>query len=230
MGLARHAAWRTALVIGALLVALSLPAASPAATSYPDRDHLRTRPRGRELLDHPAAPGDLRHARSTRPNWRPTARPSARSARRAGGGSGPLLHRRPLLESGNGCAGDIRLEDWAANGYGIVRPVLFTARDDATLSDQVWAMVRDPAKRPAIVITNGSVQADEQLYWYAAQTLAKDGYVVLTFDPQGQGQRDTLGASPDETRGCPGRRRRPPFYDGTEDAHRLLPLHPKHPV
>src|SRR5437764_13388462 len=25
---------------------------------------------------------------------------------------------------GNGCAGDIRLNDWANNGYGIVRPVL----------------------------------------------------------------------------------------------------------
>src|SRR6201995_5622137 len=28
----------------------------------------------------------------------------------------------------NGCAGDIRLNDWAANGDGIVRPVLFTDR------------------------------------------------------------------------------------------------------
>jgi hypothetical protein len=30
-----------------------------------------------------------------------------------------------------------------------------------------------PAKRPGVVITNGSVQADEQLYWFAAQALAK---------------------------------------------------------
>ena len=29
----------------------------------------------------------------------------------------------------NGCAGDIRLNTWTANGYGISRPVLFTARD-----------------------------------------------------------------------------------------------------
>ena len=33
---------------------------------------------------------------------------------------------------GNGCAGDIRLNNWAPNGYGLVRPVLFTARDGAT--------------------------------------------------------------------------------------------------
>ena len=64
---------------------------------------------------------------------------------------------------GNGCAGDIRLNDWATNGYGIVRPVLFTARDGATISGHVWATVAGPAKRPGVVITDGSVQADENL-------------------------------------------------------------------
>src|ERR1700744_3290279 len=39
----------------------------------------------------------------------------------------------------NGCAGDIRLNHWSSNGDGIVRPVLFTARDGATLSCHVWA-------------------------------------------------------------------------------------------
>jgi dienelactone hydrolase len=129
----------------------------------------------------------------------------------------------------NGCAGDIRLNDWAADGDGIVRPVLFTARDGATLSGHVWATVGGPAKRPGIVITNGSVQADEQMYWYAAQTLAKDGYVVLTFDPQGQGQSDTLGASPDQSEGVPAQTDGRPFYDGTEDAIDFLLSTPQHP-
>ena len=62
-------------------------------------------------------------------------------------------------------------------------PVLFTARGGATLSGRVWATVKGPAKRPGVVITDGSVQADEQMYWYAAQTLAKDGYIVLTSIP-----------------------------------------------
>ena len=62
-----------------------------------------------------------------------------------------------------------------------------------------------PGARPGIVIVNGSVQADEQMYWYAAQALAKAGYVVLTFDPQGQGQSDTLGAGADARRACPRR-------------------------
>ncbi len=78
------------------------------------------------------------------------------------------------------------------------------------------------------MITNGSVQADEQMYWYAAQTLAKDGYVVLTFDPQGQGQSDTLGqARPLE--GVPAQTDGRPFYDGTEDAIDFLLSTAEHP-
>jgi dienelactone hydrolase len=130
---------------------------------------------------------------------------------------------------GNGCAGDIRLNDWAGAGYGLVRPVLFTARDGATISGHVWATVAGPARRPGIVITNGSVQADEQMYWYAAQTLAKAGYVVLTFDPQGQGQSDTFGQSPDRNEGVPAQSDGRPFYDGTEDAINFLVSTPQHP-
>jgi dienelactone hydrolase len=128
---------------------------------------------------------------------------------------------------GNGCAGDIRLYNWAANGYGRVRPVLFTARNGATISAHVWATVAGPAKRPGIVITNGSVQADEQMYWYAAQTLAKDGYVVLTFDPQGQGQSDTFGQGVDLLEGVPAQTDGRPFYDGTEDAINFLVSSPQ---
>src|SRR5262249_50396012 len=118
----------------------------------------------------------------------------------------------------DGCAGDVRLYDWKAEGYGIVEPVLFTARNGATISGHVWATKAGPAKRPGIVITNGSVQADEQMYWYAAQALAKAGYVVLTWDPQGQGQSDTRGEAPDENEGFPAQTDGRPFFDGSEDA------------
>ncbi len=120
--------------------------------------------------------------------------------------------------AGNGCAGDVRLYEWGPKGYGLVRPVLFTARDGATLSGRVWATVAGPAKRPGVVITNGSVQADEQMYWWAAQTLAKEGFVVLTFDPQGQGKSDTDGEGVDAGEGVPAQTDGRPFYDGTEDA------------
>jgi dienelactone hydrolase len=129
----------------------------------------------------------------------------------------------------DGCAGDTRLYAWQSGGYGIVRPFLFTARDGATLSGHVWATRNGPAKRPGIVITDGSVQADEQMYWYAAQTLAKDGYVVMTFDPQGQGQSDTPGAGKDVNEGVPAQTDGRPFYDGTEDAIDFFLSTPKHP-
>ena len=130
---------------------------------------------------------------------------------------------------GQGCAGDVRLYDWQANGYGIVAPILYTARDGATISGHLWATRAGPAQRPGIVITNGSVQADEQMYWYAAQALAKAGYVVMTFDPQGQGQSDTRGEAPDENEGFPAQTDGRPFFDGTEDAINFFYSTPKQP-
>jgi dienelactone hydrolase len=108
--------------------------------------------------------------------------------------------------------------DRKAKGYGLVQPVLFTARNGATISGHVWATRSGPATRPGVVITNGSVQADEQMYWYAAQALAKAGYVVLTFDPQGQGQSDTAGEGADAGEGVPAQTDGRPFFDGTVDA------------
>lgn len=128
----------------------------------------------------------------------------------------------------NGCAGDARLYDWQTKGYGIVRPVLFTSRSGATISGHVWATA-GPQKRPGIVITNGSVQADEQLYWFVAQTLAKAGYVVLTSDPQGQGQSDEQGEAPDQQEGSPAQTDGRPFFDGTEDALNFFFSNPSHP-
>src|SRR5258708_33578624 len=112
----------------------------------------------------------------------------------------------------DGCAGDARLYGWETNGYGIVRPVYYTARSGATISGHVWATRSGPAERPGVVITNGSVQADEQLYWFAAQALAKAGYVVLTFDPQGQGQSDTPGEGADQQEGVPAQSDGRPFF------------------
>ena len=126
----------------------------------------------------------------------------------------------------DGCAGDVRLYNWESHG-GIVKKVLFTARSGATISGRVWATKAGPAKRPGIVITPGSVQAPERLYWFAAQTLAKAGYVALTFDAQGQGQSDERGETPDENEGSPAQSDGRPFFDGTEDAIEFLLSTPK---
>ena len=111
--------------------------------------------------------------------------------------------------------------------------MLFTARNGATISARIWSAVNPASPRtpklPGIVITNGSVQADEQMYWYAAQALAKDGYIVMTFDPQGQGQSDTFGQAPDEQEGFPAQSDGRPFFDGTEDAINFFLSNPKHP-
>ena len=130
---------------------------------------------------------------------------------------------------GNGCAGDVRLYDWGPRRFGTVKPVLFTARNGATISGHVWATRPGPARRPGIVITNGSVQAPERLYWFVAQTLAKAGYVVLTFDPQGQGLSDTQGEAPDQNEGTPAQTDGRPFVDGTEDAIDFFLSTPDHP-
>ena len=129
----------------------------------------------------------------------------------------------------DGCAGDARLYRWQSGGYGIVQPVYYTARDGATISGHVWATRSGPASRPGVVITEGSVQADEQLYWYAAQALAKAGYVVMTFDAQGQGQSDTPGEDPDSLEGVPAQHDGRPFFDGTEDAITFFLSTPSHP-
>jgi dienelactone hydrolase len=126
------------------------------------------------------------------------------------------------------CAGDVRFYEWEEGGAGIVHDVLFTARDGATITGRVWATETGPAERPAIVITTGSVQAPQTLYWGLAATLAKHGYVVLTYDVQGQGRSDTLGAGPDLLEGVPAQAGQP-FYDGTEDALDFLLSTPADP-
>jgi dienelactone hydrolase len=116
------------------------------------------------------------------------------------------------------CGGDPRLARWQQDHHGLVRRVLFTARNGATLSGHVWATRRGPRKRPLVVITPGSVQATEEMYWWAAQTLAKAGYVVLTRDAQNQGRSDTFGDGADRMDGVPAQTTGVTFFDHTQDA------------
>lgn len=84
---------------------------------------------------------------------------------------------------------------------GVVEPVVFLDRGGARLSGRVWAPeASQPGDAlPLVVIINGSVQAPETLYWWAAQALVRSGYVVVTFDPRGQGRSDN--ATPDGEQG-----------------------------
>ena len=102
------------------------------------------------------------------------------------------------------------LGDYPADPYrqhwsgerGIAVPIEYTNRYGARVTGHLWAPkpdALDPVTSrpmrppyPGIVITNGSVQAYEELYWWAAQGLAEAGYLVMTWDPQGQGHSETL--------------------------------------
>ena len=85
---------------------------------------------------------------------------------------------------------------------GIARKVAFTNRYGALLRGTVYRPLdhaRDPytGKRlrgpfPGVVITPGSVQGSEGMYVWLAEDLAERGYVVLTYDVQGQGTSETL--------------------------------------
>ena len=73
-----------------------------------------------------------------------------------------------------------------------VTPLVIYDEDCARLSGRVWAPKGSKAGDglPAVVIENGSIQAPEPLYWWMAQALVRSGYVVMTFDPRGQGRSD----------------------------------------
>ncbi|HEY1828045.1 MAG TPA: hypothetical protein VGF87_08495 [Acidimicrobiales bacterium] len=128
---------------------------------------------------------------------------------------------------------------------GVDVPVVFTAGDGAALHGDVFASLpgaRDPytgavlhGPFPGAVIVTGSIQASRNEYAWLAEDLAERGYVVLTFDVQGQGQSETLpheGADPDlpscgplttepgQVTPCPGvpAEQDQDFIDSTEDA------------
>ena len=106
--------------------------------------------------------------------------------------------------------GDARAGWNAGNPYrtpgtapaGTITPVSFTNRYGALLQGDVFTPkpgAHDPytgkaltGPFPGVVITTGSVQGSERMYWWLAEDLAERGYVVLTYDVQGQGTSETF--------------------------------------
>ena len=115
------------------------------------------------------------------------------------------------------CSGDVRFYSWDGTA-GTRTPVLFTARSRRDhlgqhLGDRGGAR-RAPGDRRS---RQGSVQAPETLYWGLAATLAQHGYVVMTYDTQGQSRSDTLGEGVDQQENVPAQQASN-FFDGTEEA------------
>jgi dienelactone hydrolase len=117
--------------------------------------------------------------------------------------------------------------------YGDLDPttVAFLSRTGAKLVGRLWTDGR-PGRKPAVVITPGSIQGTQHMYWWAARTLAANGYLVLTFDAQGQGESETFGHAPGDPvptgDGVPFQQEAN-FVDGTVDALRFLYATPDAP-
>lgn len=105
------------------------------------------------------------------------------------------------------------------------RRVHFLSRSGAKLQGHIWGAQAPGPRRPGVVITTGSIQASDQMYWWAARALVAAGYVVMTWDVQGQGQSETFGhepGSPSPTlEGVPSQQDFN-FHEGTIDALRFF--------
>jgi dienelactone hydrolase len=115
------------------------------------------------------------------------------------------------------------LNRWTEAGRGRVTPVSFFAQDGAELRGYVFEPPANdpppPGGYPGVVITDGSIQGYQQLYFWAAEGLAEAGYMTMTYDVQGQGQSDLLPADCLHN-GCPGvpYQQNYNFYQGAEDS------------
>jgi dienelactone hydrolase len=112
------------------------------------------------------------------------------------------------------------IDRWTAAGRGRVTPVRFPASDGAQLNGFVFEPPATvPGPYPGIVITTGSIQGYQQMYFWAAEGLAEAGYAVLTYDVQGQGNSDTLPAqcTPSDCPGVPFQQSYN-FFQGATDA------------
>lgn len=123
---------------------------------------------------------------------------------------------------------------WTEQGRGTVAPVRFLADDGAQLRGHVFlppdTLKKPKAGWPGVVITDGSVQAYENLYFWAAEDLASHGYMVLTYDVQGQGTSDLLPAKCVVVVSCPGvpYQQSYNFYQGAEDSLNFFLADPAH--
>jgi dienelactone hydrolase len=115
------------------------------------------------------------------------------------------------------------VDRWQRLTGGRAIPVKFRALDGAQLRGHVWMPPKSVPKPrggyPAVVITDGSVQAYENLYYWAAEGLAQYGYEVMTYDVQGQGDSDLFPAdcTPTACAGVPYQQNYN-FYQGAEDS------------
>lgn len=112
---------------------------------------------------------------------------------------------------------------WEASGRGQIEKISFRATNGTKLNGHIFLPPESVTGRlPAVVITTGSIQGYQEMYFWAAQGLAEAGYQVMTYDVQGQGNSGTFPAmehctGPDNCSGVPFQQAYN-FYQGTIDA------------
>jgi hypothetical protein len=202
----RRALLRLAATTGAVSVAASAPSAATAgpvdaADEWWEREFRNYAKTQEAPAEQAADPGFMRR-------WQ--RRSSANGtdyAERVADEPGWRSHANLCATWSEQCTGDPDLyqDVDSRDFYGTVgrrRRVAFYDREGARLSGHLWtpadgspaasARTEDAGGYPGVVITNGSVEAPEPLYWWAAQALVEAGYVVLTYDPRGQGRSDSV--------------------------------------
>jgi hypothetical protein len=149
---------------------------------------------------------------------------ASRAQEQAADGPGHVKGGFTVLVPGSQAADAFRtIGDWERLTGGKATRISFTSSDGAKLYGTVWMPPKSVPKPaggyPGIVITDGSIQAFEQLYYWAAEGLAQYGYQVMTYDVQGQGDSDLLPASctPSDCQGVPYQQNYN-FYQGAEDS------------
>ena len=232
MGLARHAAWRTALVIGALLAALALPAASPAATSYPEPPTtFEPGARGRRTSRSRRSARRSTTRLNIRRSWPLTVRPAPPQPLAAQAADpGRFFTNNLCWNRGNGCAGDIRLDNWAANGYGIVRAgAVHRARRRDAFGPSVGDCARPgEASRRRHHQRLGAGRRTDVLVRGAD---AREGRLRRAHvRPAGPRPERHARRGARRTRGCAGADRRPALLRRHRGCDRLLPLQREAPV
>jgi dienelactone hydrolase len=116
----------------------------------------------------------------------------------AGDGPGHIHGGLTTLIPNSQAADAVRaLDRWEPMKIGRDERIKFTSADGAQLRGHVFEPLGAPPHGgwPGVVITDGSVQAYEQLYYWAAEDLVANGYEVMTYDVQGQGDSDLLPAN-----------------------------------
>lgn len=112
------------------------------------------------------------------------------------------------------------LDRWTAAKRGHATPISFRATNGAKLNGYVF-VPRGKGPFPGVVITTGSIQGYQEMYFWAAEGLAEAGYMVMTYDVQGQGNSGTFPAldacGPTGCSGVPFQQGYN-FYQGTVDA------------